>query len=100
MKINVNSIVKSYENEPVKDGDKDVTFKSVIFQALNLTIQDEKLSEDDKMKCYDLTSRMYARTEVEYSIEEAAFILNRIKKMFGPLVVGRANEFFNNKETK
>jgi hypothetical protein len=101
MKFNVKSEILDYDGKPVKENEKDnATWKKIIFNALNNILPDEKLTAEQKEKCYDLTARAYAREEVEYSVEEVAFILERVKRIYTPLIVGRAIQFFEGEKKK
>lgn len=98
MKIKISDEVLDYENKPLQDEKKPITWKKVIFTALNNVLPNENFSEADKMKCFDLTSRCYAREEVEFSVEEAAFIIKRVVGMYNPLICGRVKDLFNEKK--
>jgi len=101
MKINIKETIKDYEGKPVKEGEKgkeeEVTWRSIAYLALNNVIKDELLTAEDRGKCYQITSKLYANREPDLTISEIAFILARIQKFFvnNPLVCGRAEEFFN-----
>lgn len=83
-----------YGGKPVKDGEKDATWRTVISSILNATLPDEQLSGGGKGRCYLLTLKAFNSENPDYTLEERAFILERIKKLWGPPVVGRAMEFF------
>lgn len=96
MKIKVVDPVLNYEGkEIINDEGAVVTWKIIFFNALNSVLQNERLTDEEKMKCYELTARGYAREEVEYSVEELSFIFQRVKKIHSPLIVGRTNELIN-----
>lgn len=98
MKYKVTEQILDYEGKPLKEGDKDLNWRTVIHIALNSKIAgDENLPKDKIIQCYDMTTRAFKSDEVEYSISEVAFLLDRILKTYNKIVVGRAEEFFNKK---
>lgn len=106
--MKVLDIVLDYEQNPVmipdpKDQTKEkpLTWREVIFTSLNTQTQTNQIPTEDKMKAYELTKRAFMKDGINppYSIEEKAFILSRIKIMYGPMVYGAAEEFFSEKKT-
>jgi hypothetical protein len=95
MTIDVTKTIPDYKGEPVKDGGKDLTWRDVIYSALNTQLPSENLTNDQKMKAYQLTKRAFDSDVVELSVEERAFILERVKVIYIPLIIGRAVELFD-----
>lgn len=100
MKYKITETVNDYTNKPILNEGKSWMWKDVIISALNGMVKNEEMSADDKVKCFKLSVQAYQQDEVEYSADDVTFILKRIQMLFTPLVVGRADEFFNQKKTK
>jgi len=100
MKYKVKETVLDYEKKPIKEGGKDLTWQMVIHYALNSKIEGESvLPKDKSLMCFSITKRAFEEKEPDFTIEETAFILSRISQTYKPLVIGRAEEFFNKKLT-
>ncbi len=98
MKYKINEPVLDYEKNPIKEGKELLTWKAVVHYALNTRAKaDEVLSKDKALMCFSITKRAFEEKEPEFTIEEVAFILSRIALTYKPLVIGRAEEFFNKK---
>jgi hypothetical protein len=106
MKIKVTEKITDYENKPVQNIDQQgnptgtLTWRQVIFTALNAMESDpnKQMPEEDKMKAYQITKKAFDSEEPDFNIEEAAFILKNIKRVYSPLICGRAEEVFENKK--
>lgn len=97
MRYNILQPVKEYDGSEAKDSDgKPITFKTVFTTALNATLRDEVLEAEKKAKCYLLTNRLYLPhpEKTVLSVDECAFIKERVGKVYPPLVYGRAVDFF------
>ena len=105
MKIKVTETIKNYEGkellEKINDKEIPMTWKSIIFTALqNFTKEEQNsLSPDTKIKCHIITERVYSSDEPDLTVQERAFIIERINKIIiSPLICGRAKEFFEEKK--
>lgn len=98
MKYKITDKVLDYSGKPLKEGENDLDWREVIRTALNSQDAQEKLTPDQQAKCYRITTTCYKANEVELTVEETAFIIERIRKFYRPVVIGRAEEFFNKKE--
>ena len=105
MKLKVTEKILDYDNKPVINLDQqgkpngNLTWRQVVFTSLNSIGLDpqEKASEEDKMKAYAITKKAFDNVEPDFTVEEIAFILRNIKKVYNPLVCGRAEEVFGGK---
>lgn len=103
MKINKNTLVLDYQNNPIPKDKKEgsetteyLTYLEVIVMALNSSVDLDKLDDSEKIRVYKISINMYSpEEEVELSIDDVAFILKRVRKVYTPLVIGRVEEFFN-----
>jgi hypothetical protein len=67
----------------------------VVFNALNSVTEREQMTSEDKQQCYQLTNKMYSNDEIDLTVEQAAFILARIEKIYtSPMICGKSKEFF------
>ncbi len=95
MKVLVTNKILDYENKPLKEGDRELIWRDIIFLSMNTQLKDEILTSEQKQKCYQITTKAYQDNEADYTVEQVAYILERVKKIYNPLVVGRAEEYFN-----
>jgi hypothetical protein len=95
MKINILENIYDYENKPLEISGKVITWREIAYQALNTMIEGETISPDEKMMAYGISLKIYSSNEPDLSIEEMSYIIGRIKKIYNPLICGRAVEYFN-----
>jgi hypothetical protein len=96
MVLNVTEPILDYKNEPIKEGERNANWRDVIFNALNSQVPGENLTTDQKVKAYQVTKKTFNADTPEFSVEECAFILERIKAVYAmPLIIGRALELFD-----
>ena len=106
MKVKITEPILNYSVEPLLDRDekgKDVplTWRALVFTALNSPARDEVLTAEQKNQAYQITTKVYASSEPDLTVGERAYILERINKIIqSPLACGRAKEFFEEKESK
>jgi hypothetical protein len=99
MKINFRTVLKDLDDEPIKDGDKDMTLGSVSKFALLAGFQDEKVEAAEKVMRFELASKINAsmkaviengaQPDTEYKPEEIAKLREIVGRVFPPLIVGR-----------
>lgn len=91
MKVNFSQPLKNLNGDSLKD-DKDVAIPlgTVCTNALMMTIQGDKADGVEKVKRYDLATRIHSGGEVEVSVEDVALIKKMIGEGYGALVVGQA----------
>lgn len=100
MKVDLDAKITDLEGRPTKDGEKDMTLSSVICSAMLVTVPgDQELSSDEKVRMFKLAQSAIKAGQQELSVEDVAFLKKRIGKLFGPLVVGRAFDLLEQKET-
>ena len=98
MKYKVTETICDYDGKPLKVEKDDLTWRTVIHTALNSKLtEDAQLPKEKVMLCYDMTRRAFEHEEVEFSVSEVAFLLDRILKTYNKIVVGRAEDYFNKK---
>lgn len=90
MKINLNAVLYSVNNEPLSDGENNLILRHVIQNALLGTLRgDENMEGKQKVELWDLAKRA-GEEEADYTVEEVAIIRQRIGRAYGPVVVGPA----------
>lgn len=90
MKINVTEVIKDLEGKPFKDGDKELTLRSVFSTALSNPGKDEALTSEVKTRCYALATKIWQGKEIDLTLDERSFIKERADKVFiSPIIYGR-----------
>ena len=80
-------LVIKQEGEP----DKPMLLRMACVNALMGLYEDEKnLSGEEKVKRYDMATKIQAMSEVDFTTEEIATIKKLVAKSYSPLVVGQA----------
>lgn len=93
MKVNVNQAFTELDGTVIKDGEHDFTLKEASVRALNTPVPSEKLSEEEKMKRFNLARKIYKGGVVDLTTDECALIKNRIHVIFdSPLIYTEAYE--------
>lgn len=90
MKVTMNDPILSVDGTEIKDNGKVVLFVDIIITALTAVTQDDKDESGSKMlEKWNLAERAHkARGQVmEMTVDEAAFIKERIRKVFSSTVM-------------
>lgn len=95
MRINTNVVLKNYEGKEIVEYEKPVTLRDVFSTALNSTLPDEKLTADQKVKIYQITTKLYENDEADLTVDQLALIKEQVGKVYNPLVYGRVCEFLD-----
>ena len=69
------------------------TMKKITITALMHPQFNEKESAEEKLKNYELSLKISNNNEVDITAEDAVRIKKFVNLSFGPLVIGRMNEF-------
>jgi hypothetical protein len=100
MKIRVTDQVLDYEGEPLKDGDKELIWRTVFRESLNSMMPGDQFTADEKDRSYRITTICYQGDVVDLNLDDRAFLLDKIRKIYNPLVCGRAKEILEGEEPK
>lgn len=101
MTVDLKTVLLNYKGEPIKvldankEGDqeeKDLTLKDVFAVALNTIVDNESQTAELKNKIFQLSVKVYAGDDVELTVDDAAFIKERVGKVYNSLVYGRTCE--------
>ena len=99
-KTNITSeqVCEILEKEITKD---DLTYRTLIYTALNSILKDEVLTATNKAKCYEITAKTFASNEPEYTNDQVNFIIERAEKIFDfPLHIGKLKDFLTTSKAK
>lgn len=96
--LSKDQIVKFLEGAVAKD---DLTYRALIHSCLNTVIKDEVLTPTDKSKAYEITTKLYATSEPNFTDNQVEFILQRADKVLTfPLHNGRLKDFLKEPTTE
>lgn len=96
-KINGNAIIEMLKKEFSKEP---ITFREVINFSLNSIYvgedgKNEIMSAADKAKAYEITKKVFASKEPDFTDDQIKFIIDRVDKIYLlPVICGRIKEFF------
>lgn len=100
MTIDLTQPVLDYDKKILrikKDGEeKDLVLKEVFITALNTQAPGEVPTVEQKIKIFELSTKMFTLDSMSLTVDEAAFIKERVGKIYNPLVYGRICELFDN----
>jgi hypothetical protein len=102
---NVAMTVKVENGKPVLDKDNrpiqvPEQIRTYFINALNGTLTDEVLVAEDKAQIYYLSVKLYRGKEVDLTVSDQKFILDRVGKIYNPLIYGRIMDLFEGKTEK
>lgn len=92
MKVNPKIVLKSYQGEPLKDKNGELTLGRVLVGAINLidpNDPDTKMDAEQQVRAYELSIKLLNDDEVELKAEDVANIKKRIVKSYTPVVAGQ-----------
>lgn len=101
MRIDVRQNILDYEGKPLpgRDGKPEV-LRTIISTALNGVLEGETMTPEDKSKAYELTTKIYARKEVDLTLDERKFIRDRVGLLYGALVFGRVSDILEQNDER
>src|SRR5829696_4762646 len=88
MKINVRQQILDYRGEPIEEGENK-TLRDFVAIALNNSTGAEVLTGEQKAKAYQITTKLYQKNKVELTLDERAFVKERVEKILPALHAGR-----------
>ncbi len=103
MRLKVTDPVKDYEDKPMLTSDdggkttREFTYREAIVTALNAVDRDEVMPPETKAKVYLITTKLYAKKEVDLTLSELTLIKERAGKILTPVVYGRLIEIIDPK---
>lgn len=99
MKINTAEVVRHYNGDVIKDDKgKDLTFFTVFEVSLNDF--DEATTAEVKSVRFRICNKMYQDKNVDITTDEGVAIKAAVGKVYGPIIVGRTEEFIDKMSEK
>lgn len=99
MKLDINQKIKNYEGKDIVDeSKKPLSLKTIFVTALNSQLKTEILTAENKSKIYQLSLKIYQSKEPDFTVDDLAFIKERVGKFYNPLVYGRVCDIIDVKE--
>ena len=91
MKIDLNYVFKTLDGTPLKNKEKDFTMKSACINALTLSVPNERISGEEKVKRAILAEDIYrTENEINLNVDNLKMIKDLIGQIGSPLVVKQA----------
>lgn len=85
-----------YNGDVITDQNgNEITIREAIVNALNYVTQDSKITPEDKQRIFDISIKLYLKEELDFSVDERAFILKMAGENLIPLVYGRLKEILD-----
>ena len=98
MKYNFQSQILDINNAPMRlPNGVEATYGDVVLTALLAHLNEPG---DVKMRAYKLAQEIVKSPSAEFSIEDVAFIKERVGAVLSPIEVGRVSDFLEGKECK
>lgn len=101
MKIDVTQGLKNYDGKDIYlDSDNKVkaTLREVLVAAANTETKGKPMTAENKAKAYQLSQKMYKDNDVNLTIDDMAFLKERVYEIFRPVVAGQIEEIFEGKK--
>jgi hypothetical protein len=97
MTANVIQPIVSIEGTPFKDGEKDMTLRSILLSTLNYEDQELQPSAEQKMRAYRLALEIINKDEVTLQSEDIVFIKARLLKLWNAWIYGQVVDMLEGK---
>lgn len=103
MRIKLTESIKDYEGKEILQDDRPLDIRTVFVTALNSTSIDdhgrqEVVTAEQKSKIYRLSTALYKDKEMDISLDDRAFIKERVGKIYTPMVYGRVCEILEGED--
>lgn len=103
MKLKIDQPVLEFDGiTPIKDGNADLTYRSVIENAIALQSQAESLTVAQKITAFRIGIRLNRKKLDEYdlTIDDIKFVKDRIGIFYTPVIYGRFLELIGDESVK
>jgi hypothetical protein len=110
MRINTTRFLRNYQGKPVFKSKLDssgvlvstkekLTLRDAISTAINTTPVDRNrpMTNEQKNKAYQISLKLWSKKEINLTIDDMAFIKERVSDVYNPLIVGRISDIFEGK---
>lgn len=98
MKIKIKEPILDYEGKEIKQPpeDKTLTFFDVFINSLNSQMNGEPpLPAETKNKIYQISKKIYASDEPNFTPDQLLLIKERVGKAYAPMVYGKVCEIID-----
>jgi hypothetical protein len=90
------SVVLGEDSRPIQEPE---LLRNYLAVALNNAAQGEEVfTPEQKAKIYELTTKLYKKKEVDLTLDDRAFLKERVGKVYGPLIYGRICDILEENE--
>lgn len=101
MRIKVTQVLKNYKGKDIlQQNSKDkLDLRTTISTAINATPMPpaKPMTAEDKNKAYQISLKVWAKKEVDFTVDQLAFIKEKVGIVYNPLVYGRVCEILEGK---
>lgn len=100
MKIKTKVEILNYESQKIIETENasPLTFFTVFVTSLNSVFNNEIMPAEMKGKIYQITKKLYASNEPDFTPDQIAVLKERVGKCFSPMVYGRVCDLFDGVE--
>jgi hypothetical protein len=101
MRVDLRQNIIDYEGKPLPGPDgKPEVLRNVFATALNNTVGGEVQTPEAKSKAYELTVKIYARKQIDLTLDERKLIKDRVGVLYSPLVFGRVSDILEENDER
>lgn len=107
MKIKIDQVIKNFDGTDIAediDSNKKVkvTFRAIIERTLHLHNDQNPLTAEKKQMAYQIGMKLLSKKLDEYdlTIDQIAFLKERIGNFYGPIIYGRFLELIGDEKIK
>lgn len=98
MKIDVTQTLKDYRGKPIKERKIAIQLRNVISLAVNFSDQKHILTAEQKNKAFQISVKVWGKNKrPNLTVDDLAFIKERVGLVYSPLIYGRVCEIFDGK---
>jgi len=98
MKIDVTQIFKNYQGQDVMQGKEKLTLREVISNSLNAMDPQKPMTAEHKNKAFQISVKVWAKKEVDLTLDDRKFIKDRAGEVYNPLIYGRVCDILEGKD--
>ena len=91
--------VRNEDGEPITE-DVKLTLRSVIITALLGSEPNKPRTAEDKNKADQINRKIWEKKEVDLTVKQRGYILEKVGIFFNPLVLGRVEDALERKDEK
>jgi hypothetical protein len=105
MKLNIDQPIKDFSGKLIELGDKEkivLTFRTVIENTLNSQSEQYPLTSEKRLQAFQIALKLFSKKLDEYTltIDQVAFIKERVGLFYGPVIYGRFLELIGDETVK